>query len=177
MMIRMWGTLRPLSPLPPSQKDRGSSCPVSVVGKPQTLLPTCAVFISTDGLLYRLVGKTNPPPPLDRTKERGFLAPLPLEQIPGLSHIQAAAKGGEHVSTHTHPSPDTHHPQGQHGTTRGGQNLNKVGPKSRDLRKLHSKVKRGNYVPKDNTCYKLSRNQNRKPTPLPPVPFCFYLTE
>lgn len=123
-------------------------------------------------------GENQPSSPSGQDEgERGFLAPLPLEQIPGLSHIQAAAKGGEHVSTHTHPSPDTHHPQGQHGTTRGGQNLNKVGPKSRDLRKLHSKVKRGNYVPKDNTCYKLSRNQNRKPTPLPPVPFCFYLTE
>lgn len=95
MMIRMWGTLRPLSPLPPSQKDRGSSCPTAAVGKPQMLLPTCAVFIRHQRPALPPGGENQPSSPSGQDEgDRGFLAPLPLEQIPGLSHIQAAAKGG-----------------------------------------------------------------------------------
>lgn len=89
-------------------------------------------------------GENQPSSPSGQDEgERGFLAPLPLEQIPGLSHIQAAAKGGEHVSTYTHPSPDTHHPTGAAWDNPGWPESQQSGPKEPRPEEASLKSKKG----------------------------------
>lgn len=107
------------------------------------LLPTCALSISTSDLLYHQVGKTKPPPPLDRTGGEAVPGSSPSRTDPKLESYSSCCRGGEHVSTHTHPSPDAHHPTGAAWDNPGWPESQQSGPKEPPSEEASLRSKKG----------------------------------
>lgn len=110
MMIRTWGTLRPLSPLPPSQKHREVFLPSGCGWKAPDALPTCAMFQAPKACFTTWGGKPTLLPLW--TGHRGEEAPgsSPSGTDPRLESYSSRCLGGracEHPHTpfpgHTPP--------------------------------------------------------------------------